>query len=237
MGPHATSAVTVGVILFVLGVGSRIQAVIAQRDVLPVWVGRKVAHVGFGASVLYSWTIFPDFTWARWYALAPAAAVAGYFTVLGLGWAEDAGTVKAGSRSGERSGLLRGPIYYCATFAVVTALFWRGSPIGMAALAVLTFGDGAAEPFGRLLRSPKLPWSPEKSVAGSMAAAVFGWLGGVAGVWLLVAGGFVGGPVQIYVAPLCVVAFVGAVVESLPFAEVDNFTVAAASVGVGLVVF
>lgn len=39
--------------------------------------------------------------------------------------------------------LLRGPLFYVLTMSVVTMLYWRTSPVGVCALALMCGGDGA----------------------------------------------------------------------------------------------
>ena len=52
---------------------------------------------------------------------------------------------------------------YGAVIAVLAALYWRYSPIGVTAIAVLCAGDGFADIIGRQYGgSNKLPHSPDK---------------------------------------------------------------------------
>lgn len=229
--------VIITAVLAVLAVGSRIQAFGVQRDWYPEWVGRKVAHVGFGVLVLLSWALYPEGPAVRWIATVPPTAVALYFTAIGLGWVSDPGTVRAGSRAGSPAGLLRGPVFYSGVFVLLTITFWRTSPVGMAALGFMILGDGMAEVFGKTIRSPSLPWNSEKSVAGSVAAFVFGWIGGIAGLSLLISSGWIAGPLSAYAFPMVWVAVAGTAVESLPFREIDNATATLGCVAVGMLVF
>ena len=66
-------------------------------------------------------------------------------------------------RAGSRQELLRGPFLYGAVIAGITAAYWRNSPIGVTAIAVLCAGDGLADIVGRRYgASNKLPHSPHK---------------------------------------------------------------------------
>ena len=224
-------------ILFVLGAGSRVQALAVTRDWVEPWVGRKVAHIGFGAAVLFSWVLFADVALARWFAALPALGIGMYFLLIATGVVVDRGTVRGGSRSGTAAGLMRGPVLYALVFAVLTVVFCRTSPVAMAALAFMTFGDSFAEIVGKTVHSPALPWSREKTVAGSLAALVAGWCGGLAGLWLLAEAGFIAGPVMGYFVPMAWVALAGTAVESLPFAEIDNATATLTCAAVGVIVF
>lgn len=48
-------------------------------------------------------------------------------------------------RSGRREELLRGPLLYAAVHVAATLIWWRHSPCGVLALAILCAGDGLAE--------------------------------------------------------------------------------------------
>jgi len=66
-------------------------------------------------------------------------------------------------RSGHRQELLRGPFLYGAIISAITALYWRDSPVGATAIAVLCAGDGFADIVGRRYGSGnRLPHSLNK---------------------------------------------------------------------------
>lgn len=143
-------------------------------------------------------------------------------------------------RTGRAEELLRGPLYYAIVHVATTLLLWRSSPAAVLALASLCGGDGLAEVVGRSARgaaAARLPHSPNKTVAGSLAC----WLGGAAVAAPLLlhfrhsrlfdgAAAAAGASAALHGWPLAAgVLFacgVGAAVESLPLGgEVDNFTV------------
>ncbi len=223
--------------LFVLlAGGSRVQAIAVTRGWIEPWVGRKMAHFGLGSAVLVSWVFYPVAPWSRWLAAVPPLATAAYFALVARGVVHDPGTLEGGSRTGTGMGLLRGPMLYSAVFVVLTVVFWRHSPVGIAALGFMTLGDGMAEVVGRTVRSPQLPWCATKSVAGSTAALLFGWAGAMLAVGLLTVTGFVDAPLATFAIPMVWVVAVGAAVESLPYGEIDNATAPLACVAMGLIV-
>lgn len=82
----------------------------------------------------------------------------------------DPGLVKSVSREGDRSELLKGPLYYVIVLITATILCWRQQPAGLVAVSVMCGGDGLADIVGRRLGAGnKLPWNPQKSLAGSLA--------------------------------------------------------------------
>lgn len=76
-------------------------------------------------------------------------------------------------RSGRREELLTGPLLYGVVHMLLTVVFWTHSPAGVVAVAVLCFGDGAAELAGRRARA-KL-WHNSSKVRHGAVAPV--WAG------------------------------------------------------------
>ncbi|MGE5250302.1 MAG: phosphatidate cytidylyltransferase, partial [Bacteroidota bacterium] len=79
--------------------------------------------------------------------------------------------------------------------------------------------------------------SRDKSLAGSLSVFVGGWLLSAFILFVYVAAGVFAGPFQKFLLPLTAIAAAGALVESLPFRDIDNITVTAATVLMGLLVF
>jgi phytol kinase len=107
----------------------------------------------------------------------------------------------------------------------------------MTALMLMCGGDGLADILGRGVRSPRLPWSKDKTVAGSLGMFLGGW-----GLSLLVLAAYVAagaflGPLSYYLMPVLLIALAGMLVESLPFSDVDNITVTLAAALLGHLLF
>jgi phytol kinase len=107
----------------------------------------------------------------------------------------------------------------------------------MLALMLMCGGDGLAEIMGRTLKSPKLPWSKGKSVAGSAGMFIGGWVLAAFVLGMFVLAGVFTGPFSGYLLPITVIALVGMAVESLPFKDIDNITVTLVAVALGLLYF
>jgi len=137
------------------------------------------------------------------------------------------------SRTGDPREILRGPLYYGIMFVVLTLVYWKDSPTGIIALMMMCGGDGVADIVGRAVRSPKLPWSGEKSVAGTIGVFVGGWLLASALIFIYVAAGVFTGGFMNYIFPITVIAFLGALVESLQYKDIDNITMTLASALIG----
>ena len=102
---------------------------------------------------------------------------------------------------------------------------------------ILCGGDGIADIVGRRISSPRLPWSPEKSVAGSLSVFLGGWLLTMFIFAVYVEAGALSGPITRFVLPVMWIAIGAMLVESLPFKDVDNITLTVVSVLIGHLVF
>jgi len=119
----------------------------------------------------------------------------------------------------------------------ITLLYWKDSHIGIPALMMMCGGDGTADIVGRRVSSARLPWSPDKSVAGMLSVFVGGWLMTVFVFVVFVWAGAFSGPVTRFVLPVTWIALGATLVESLPFKDIDNITITLASILVGYLSF
>ena len=202
----------------------------------------RATSTGSTLAELYGWAKLKginvvasgDFTHPQWFSalkglLEPAEP--------GLFRLKDEAAVKAMSRTGDRREILRGPLFYGLVFVAVTLIYWKDSLIGIPALMIMCGGDGIADIVGRRVPSPKLPWSREKSVAGSLSVFLGGWLLTIFIFAIYVWVGAFPGPLAHFFLPITWIALGATLVESLPFRDVDNLTVTLAAVLIGYLVF
>ena len=211
----------------------RIMDFLAHRGWIESRLSRKLIHIGTGPIFVLCWLMFPDVPEARWMAVLVPFAITVQFALVGLGILKDEASVKAMSRTGDRREILRGPLYYGIMFVVLTVVFWKDSPVGMTALMMMCGGDGIADLVGRRVKSAKLLWSPEKTLAGSMSVFFGGWLLSAFVLAIYVSGGLFSKPFGNYILPLNIIALVSTLVESLPFKDIDNVTVTVAAAVLG----
>jgi phytol kinase len=209
----------------------------AHRGWIESRLSRKIIHIGTGPIFVLCWLMFNDAPEARWLAAAIPLLITIQFALIGLGILKDEASVRAMSRTGDRREILRGPLYYGIAFVVLTLWFWKDSPIGMTALMLMCGGDGIADVVGRRIPLPKLPWSREKSLAGSLSVLIGGFILTAFILWIYVSLRLFPGPFGGYVTPILILALAASAVESLPFRDVDNLTVPLAAVIVGYLVF
>ncbi len=209
----------------------------AHRGWIESRLSRKLIHIGTGPIFVLCWLFFRETPEARWLAALVPFAITAQFALVGLGIMKDEAAVRAMSRTGDRREILRGPLFYGIVFVVLTLVFWKDSPVGLTALMMMCGGDGIADVVGRRVKSPGLPWSRDKTLAGSLSVFAGGWLLAALVLAVYVAVGVFPAPFSAYLLPLVLVALAGTAVESLPFRDVDNLTVTLTAVLVGVAVF
>jgi phytol kinase len=215
----------------------RLMDYIAGRGWIDSRTSRKLIHIGTGPIFVLCWLMYPDVWISRWLAALVPLLITVQFALVGFGVIKDEAAVKAMSRTGDRREILRGPLFYGIMFVAITLLYWKDSLIGIPALMMLCGGDGIADIVGRRVSSPKLPWSRDKSVAGSLSVFIGGWLMTILVFSIYVWFGAFSGPVSRFLLPVTWIALGATLVESLSFKDIDNLTVPLASILVGYLVF
>ena len=107
--------------LLVVNVGAKVYQV-------PSTLSRKIIHTGTGPLFVLCWPLFSDAVYARYLAAIVPLGLTLVFFGVGMGWLDNPDLVQASTRSGDRTELLKGPLYYGLAFILCTILFWRTSP-------------------------------------------------------------------------------------------------------------
>jgi len=210
---------------------------LAQRSVIESRLSRKFIHIGTGPIFVLCWLMYPDVQISRWLAALVPLVITAQFVLVGTGIVKDESAVKAMSRTGDRREILRGPLFYGIVFVLIALIYWKDSLIGIPALMMMCGGDGVADIVGRSISSPRLPWSREKSVAGSLSVFVGGWLLTIFIFAIYVWIGTFSAPITRFPLPVTWIALGAMLVESLPFKDVDNITLTVVSILIGYLVF
>jgi phytol kinase len=222
------------IITFVLSLTwLRFNDYLAHRGLISGPLSRKIIHIGTGPIFVLCWLLFPDNPYNRYLAALVPLAITIQFTLVGLGIIKDQAAVDAMSRSGDRKEILRGPLFYGIVFVFLTIIYWWENPIGVVALMLLCGGDGLADIIGRRYNSKALPWSTTKSILGSTAMFLGGWVFSLVIVAIFIYAGKFQQPFGYYFPGITLIALIGAIVESLPLKDFDNLTVPTAAVIVG----
>jgi len=215
----------------------RINDFAAHRGWISGQLSRKIIHIGTGPLYVACWLLFDDALISRYLAALVPLSITIQFVLVGTGVIRDEAAVRAMSRSGDRREILRGPLFYGILFVILTIAYWKYSPIGMVALMLMCGGDGLADILGRRLGKRKLPWNPNKSLAGSVGMFLGGWILAALILFLYISTGTLKGPFAAYLLPLSIIAIAGTLIESLPLRDIDNITVTLSAVILGHLLF
>ena len=168
--------IALGLTLVIALAWLRLNDFFAHKGWITSAISRKIIHIGTGPIFVLCWLLFNDQPVAPFLAAIVPLGITLQFVLVGSGLIQDQAAVEAMSRTGDRREILRGPLFYGVAFVVLTILFWRESPVGMVGLMILCGGDGLADILGKGINSPKLPWSPRKSIAGSITMLAAGFV-------------------------------------------------------------
>ena len=215
----------------------RLMDYLAHRAWIDSKTSRKLIHIGTGPIFVLCWLMFPDLPISRWLAALVPLLITVQFALVGTGILKDEAAVKAMSRTGDRREILRGPLFYGIVFVAITLLYWKDSLIGIPALMMMCGGDGIADIVGRRVSSARLPWSPDKSLAGMLSVFAGGWVMTIFVFAIYVGVGTFSGPLTQFLLPVTWIALGATLVESLPFKDIDNITITLASILVGYLAF
>ena len=179
---------------------------------------RQIVHVAMGGLALLLRVLTP------WQAsiLAGGAVAFNLFALPRL-----AGTLY---RPGEvRRRLFSGIVLYPVAVLLLILTFPDRRDIVASAWGILAFGDGMATLAGRHIASPRLPWNPEKSVAGTVAFVLFGGAAGSFLCWWCRPTVIPPAYDWFSIWMPWVAAVVAAAVETIPIRFDDNISVPAAA--------
>eukprot|EP00250_Pteridium_aquilinum_P024803 c2962_g1_i1 orf=92-1036(+) len=212
---------------------------LGEYTVIEQKLSRKIIHISTGILYVLIWPVFSMSPWSRYFALAIPTASVIKFLLNGLGVLKDQAFVNSISRGGTFEELLRGPLYYTLVLWCCTLFFWRESPVGMIALAIMCGGDGVADIVGRRIGGIKLPHNSGKSWAGSIAMFIFGFALSIGFLYYFSSLGYYGVDWTSAVQNVALISLVATVLESLPISTFldDNISVPLASVLMGVALF
>ncbi len=232
-----SNLIALGVTLMIAFVWLRVNDFAAHKGWVSSALSRKIIHIGTGPIFVLCWLLFNNSPASPFIAAIVPLGITVQFAMVGVGIIKDPSAVAAMSRTGDRREILRGPLFYGIVFVLLTIIFWRNTPVGIIALMVLCGGDGLADVIGNRIKSRPLPWSLKKSFAGSITMLLGSFIFAVLVVWVFIGQGYFPGSITHYLLPIGLISIVTTLVESLPFADIDNLTVPLVSVALGLVLF
>lgn len=209
--------------------------VLADKNLIPSNVSRKIIHIGTGPLFVLCWLLFPEHHLSKWLAASVPFLIVVQVLLVGTGLIKDRTSVKSMARNGLGSELLKGPLFYGMIFVLLTILFWK-TIHAVFALMILCGGDGTADLIGSRIRSPKLPWSKNKTIAGSFSMFIGSILITII-VTMILRLGFLNFSIQALLFPLLLISFIATVIESITPSDYDNLTVPISSLIMSLFFF
>jgi len=215
----------------------RVMDYIASKGWISSSLSRKIIHIGTGPIFVLCWLFYPDIPLSRYLAALVPLGITIQFLLVGLGVIKDQASVDAMSRTGDKREILRGPLFYGIAFVVLTVWFWKDTPIGIIALMILCGGDGLADVVGKSISSKPLPWSSRKTWAGSLAVLAGGFITALVILSVFILSGDFTDSISSYAFPVLIISVASAIVESLPFTDIDNITIPVICIILGYLFF
>jgi len=109
---------------------------------LPPEISRKIVHIAAGSWLIF-WPLFDLSSWTKYLNICPALIWTILLLIKGFSAKEGDRAVKTMTRTGNRSELLRGPLYFTFVMNVMRTLFLY-SPGALISMGLLSWGDGLA---------------------------------------------------------------------------------------------
>jgi uncharacterized protein (TIGR00297 family) len=182
--------------------------------------GRKIVHIATGAFALLLYYL-------TWWQSALLALLAVAFNVLVL--PALAPRLYRPAERGRRTG---GIVLYPVAVLALIVVFRERLDFAAAAWGILAAGDGAATLVGRRFGRRRLPWNPDKTLAGLLALLVSGGAAGALLAWWCRGAVTPIPPVTMTLAAPVLAALAAAFAETIPVRLDDNILVAAAAAAV-----
>ncbi len=143
----------------------------------PQDISRKIVHI-CAASWLLFWPLFDASHISRYLNITPSFVWMILLLQKGFFAKPDDEAVKTMTRTGDRKELLRGPLYFTIVMNIFGTVFFF-SPAAAVTMGILGWGDGLAPYFGKKYGRHKYNFVTRKSIEGSIAFLLFGFLGAV----------------------------------------------------------
>ena len=118
------------------------------------------------------------------------------------------------TRNGDKTELLKGPLYFVIVATICGTLFYKTFP-GIMAIATLGWGDGIAPIVGSRYGRLKYEVLSNKCVEGSLSMLLAAFAGSTFFVWLII-------PTELNILRIFLLCVVATVVEACSPKEIDN---------------
>lgn len=140
----------------------------------PQDISRKLVHIAAGSWIIF-WAFYDNSHWSKYFNIAPALIWSILLLQKGFFAKPEDEAVKTMTRAGDRRELLKGPLYFTLVMNLMGTLFYN-TTLSVTAMSYLGWGDGIAPIFGKKFGKHKFKFLSEKSIEGSFAFLIFGFL-------------------------------------------------------------
>ena len=197
----------------------------------PQDLSRKIIHIAAG-SWIWVWPLLdPSDGWSYIFNIAVALLWTLMFLQKGMKGDPNDTAVKTMTRTGNPKELLLGPLFFTLSMEFIGIVYFM-TYIGVVTMGYLGWGDGLAPYIGSKYGKHKYKLlGREKSIEGSLAVFIFGFLGSLL-LYLLV---FFSIPTITEIYHMILLGIIVTIVEAVSPSDVDNLLIPAATVITGLV--
>ncbi|MGB3758196.1 MAG: phosphatidate cytidylyltransferase [Rivularia sp. (in: cyanobacteria)] len=183
---------------------------------LPQDISRKITHIGAGSLIVFL-PLYNDSHWSKYLNVTIFIVWIILLIQKGLFASDDDEAVKTMTRNGEKSELLKGPLYFVIVATICGTLFYKTFP-GIMAIATLGWGDGIAPIVGSRYGKLKFEILSSKSVEGSLSMLLAAFAASSFFVWLII-------PNELDILRILLLSTIATVVEACSPKEIDNILI------------
>ncbi|MGB6299175.1 MAG: phosphatidate cytidylyltransferase [Rivularia sp. (in: cyanobacteria)] len=183
---------------------------------LPQDISRKITHIGAGSLIGFL-ALYNDSHWSKYLNVTIFVVWIILLIQKGLFASDDDEAVKTMTRNGDKSELLKGPLYFVIVATICGTLFYKTFP-GIMAIATLGWGDGIAPIVGSRYGKLKYEVLSSKSVEGSISMLIAAFTASTFFVWLII-------PTELDIMRILLLSAIATVVEACSPKEIDNLLI------------
>jgi dolichol kinase len=185
-------------------------------------LSRKITHIGAGMIIAFL-PLFDDSHWSKYLNVSIFVIWIVLLVQKGLFADVNDEAVKTMTRTGDRRELLKGPLYFVIVAAICGTVFYKTFE-GVAAMAILGWGDGMAPVVGSRYGKIKYQILSPKSLEGSLTMFVSALIATLALVQFIA-------PSEFQFSRIVMLSAAATVAEGLSPRELDNFIIPLAVIG------
>ena len=183
---------------------------------LPQDISRKLTHIGAGSLIAFL-PLYNDLHWSKYLNVTIFIVWVILLIQKGLFADDEDEAVKTMTRNGDKSELLKGPLYFVIVATICGTVFYKSFP-GIMAIATLGWGDGIAPIVGSRYGKLKYEVLSNKTVEGSLSMLITAFAASTFFVWLIIHS-------ELNILRILLLTTIATVVEACSPKEIDNILI------------